>query len=135
MGDATQGGVDKHIRLAMQPTRPSLADAVGIMDLLNDPAAEKLGGQSSRRQVIKPEPEHGLVATMGPTGLFYANTVGAFGAVSPGQNWDRLSSAAHRWSLKVVEAKELFISLFSDGALSLSRNGVFEESFLVITSP
>ena len=38
--DATQGGVNRHILLTTQPTRPSLADAVGIMDRLNDPAAE-----------------------------------------------------------------------------------------------
>ena len=94
--DATQGGVHQHIRLTMQPTRPSHADAARIMDCLNEPASEKWAGVSARRQVIAPEPEHGLVSIVGPNGLFYANTVGAFGVVSADRNWDRLASASHR---------------------------------------
>ena len=109
---ATHGCVDRHIRLAMRPTRPSLADAARIMDRPNDPAAAKWGGVSARRQVIAPEPEHGLVSIMGADGLFYSNTIGAFGVVSAGQNWGRVASAAHRRALKLVDAKEVSILLF-----------------------
>ena len=131
--DATQGGVDRNIRLTIHPVRPSLADAARIMDRLIDPGASKWGGQSSHRQVGAPGPEHGLVSIMGPDGLFYANTVGAFGAASAGQNWDRLASAVHRWALKLTEAKEALILLFSDGTHFLAGNEIFGEPLLVIT--
>ena len=68
--DAARGGVDQQIRPAMQPTKPSLADAARIMDRLNGPAAAKWGAQSAHRQVITPEQERGLVPTMCPDGLF-----------------------------------------------------------------
>ena len=42
--DETQGGVDRHIRLTMQPARPSLADALRIEDRPRKPAAAKWGG-------------------------------------------------------------------------------------------
>ena len=83
--------------------------------------------------MIKPEPDHGLVSTMGRDGLFYANTVGAFGAASTGQNWDRRASAVHRWALKLVDAREVLILLFSDDALSLAEVEIFEESLVVVT--
>ena len=105
------------------------------MGRLNDPAAGKRGGSSSRRQVITPGPERGLVSIMGDGGLFYANTVGAFGGVSAGQNWGRLSSAAHRSALKLVAAKEASILLFSGDTLFLEENAIYEEPFLVITCP
>ena len=35
--------------------------------------------------VLTPGPERGMVSTMGPNGAFYANAVGAFGAVSDGE--------------------------------------------------
>ena len=69
----------------------------------------------------------------GAIGLFYANTVGAFGAASAGRNWDRLSSEVHRWALKLVVAKEVFILLFSGDTLFLAEGEISEESFLVIT--
>ena len=115
---ATQVGADQHIRPTMHPERPSLADALGVMDRLNDQAAEKWDGQSPHLQVIAPEPEHGLVSTMGEIGLFYANTVCSFGSVPAGQNWDRLASAVHRGSSKLVDVKEVFILLSSDGELA-----------------
>ena len=126
------GGVSQHIRLAMQPARPSLADALRITDSLRNPAAAKWDGASSRRRVVTPESARGLVSIMGRSGLYYANTVGAFGVVSACQNLDRLASAVHRRALKLVDAKEVFILLFSDDALFLADDGIFEESFLVI---
>ena len=38
--DAAQGGADQKIRLTMRPTRPSLAGALRILDVLEKPAAE-----------------------------------------------------------------------------------------------
>ena len=99
LADAAHGGVNQHIRLTTQPTRPSLADCLRVLDLLENPAAAKIDGSSAHRRILTPEPEHGLVATVGRDGMFYANTAGAFGVVSAGQNWDRLASAVHRWAL------------------------------------
>ena len=99
---ATQGGANQHIRLTMQPARPSLAGCLRVLDLLENPAAAKIDGTSAHLRIITPEPEHGLVSIMGPDGMFYANTVGAFGVVSAGQNWDRLASAVRRWALQLV---------------------------------
>ena len=118
MADATHGGADQKIRLTMQPTRPSLTDALRIAEVLEKPAAAKWGGTSARRRVLTHEPEHGLVSSVGPNGFFYANTVGAFGAVAAGRNWGRLSSAVHRWGLKLVGKRKVILLLFSDGALS-----------------
>ena len=129
LADSTQGGANRHIRLAMHPTRPSLPDAMGISGRLSDPAEEKWDGQSAHRLAIAPESEHGPVSIMGPNGLYYANTVGASGAVSAGQNWDRLAIAFHRRDLKLVGAKEVFILLFSYDALFLAEGGIFDESF------
>ena len=72
---------------------------------------------------------------MGPNGLFYADTVGTFGAVSAGQNWGRLASAAHRWALKIVGKQEVFLLLFSDDALFSVRDEIIEEAFLIVVSP
>ena len=58
---------------------------------------------------------------MGPNGLFYANTVGAGGAVSAGQNWDRLASAVHRWGLKLVDNDEVFTLLFPGDAVLIGK--------------
>ena len=69
---------------------------------------------------------------MGPNGLFYANAVGAFGAVSAGQNWGRLAIAARRWALKLVGKQKVFLLLFSDDALSLAEDETFGEDFLII---
>ena len=131
MADATQGGADQHIRLKKQPERPSLPDALMVADLLRKPAAAKWGGASARRRVVTPESEHGIVSIMGPDGLYYAYTVDAFGVVSAGQNWDRLASAVHRRALKLVDAKGVFILLFSGDAL-FCRSEIFEESCLLI---
>ena len=103
MVDATQGGVSRKILLTTQPTLPSLAGAIRITDFPEKPVAAKWNGTSARRRVLTPESEQGLVSTMGPNDLFYANTVGAFGVVSAGQNWGRLKSAARRWTLKLVD--------------------------------
>ena len=82
--DATRGGVSRHIRLTMEHARPSLSDSLSTTDCLEKPAAAKWGGASSHRRVMTPESERGLVSTMGADGLFYANTVDAFGVVSAG---------------------------------------------------
>ena len=42
--DAAQGRTGRHIRLTMQPTRPSLAGAMRIIDSLGNPASAKFGG-------------------------------------------------------------------------------------------
>ena len=47
-----------------------------------------------------------MVAIIGPNGIYYAITFGAFVVVSAGRNWDRLASAVHRWDLKLVDAEE-----------------------------
>ena len=131
LADAAQGGANRHIHLTMQPTRPSLEDAMRILGLLKDPAAEKYDGKSAHRMAITPKPEHGSAAIMGAIGLFYANAVGTSGAVSAGRDWDRLSSAAHRWGLKLVDDKGFPMLLFSDDALVLAERALFEESLLV----
>ena len=64
--------------------------------------------------------------------LYYANTVGAFEAVSAGPNWGRLAIDVHWRALKLVDAKAVFILLFSDDALFLAEDEIFGESFLVI---
>ena len=74
--------------------------------------------------------EHGLVAIKGEDGLFYANAVGAFGAVAAGRNWDRLSSAARMWALKLVDNKEFPILLFPDDALLLEARDISDGSFI-----
>ena len=96
----------------MQPTRPSLADAIRITDCLEKPAADKWDGASSRRRALTPGSEHGLVSTMWPNGSFYANTVGTFGSVSAGRNWGRLASAVHRWALNLVGKQKVLLLLF-----------------------
>ena len=106
MADATRGGANQHIRPEMKPARPSFSDDMRILNRLNDQAAEKYDGRSSHRMAITPKPEHGLVSIMGPSGLYYANAVGAFGVVAAGRNWGRLASAAHIWALILVEDNE-----------------------------
>ena len=56
-----------------------------------------------------------------------------FGAVSAGQNWDRLAVAVHRCALKLVGEKVARLLLFSGGALFLAGDDISEE-FFVITS-
>ena len=129
---AAQGGVSQHIRLTMQPTRTSLVDCLRVLDLLENPAAAKIDGTSAHRRIITPEPEHGLVSIMGHDGMFYANTVGASGVVSAGQNWDRLASAARRLALKLVgEEKSIFTSLFRRRNFSHGKE-IFDEVFLTM---
>ena len=60
-----KGGANRHSRLTMQTTRPSLADAIRILDRLSDPAASKCGGQSSHRRAITPESDRGMVTIVG----------------------------------------------------------------------
>ena len=102
----------------MPPTRPSLADFLRALGILGNPAAAKMDGTSAHRRVSTPEPEHGLVSIMGPDGKFYANTVGTFGVVSAGQNWDRLASAVRRWALKLFEKKKVYLLLFPTAQFS-----------------
>ena len=128
--DATQGGVNQQIRLTMQPTRPSLADCLRVLELLEKPAGAKIDGTSAHRRVITPENEHGLVSILGPNGMYYANTVGTFGVVSAGQNWDRLASAVHRWGLKLLGKEKVYVLLFSDDTIFLTENEIFDETFL-----
>ena len=44
VADATQGVANQHNRLAMHPARPSLADAMRIIEGLKNPAAAKFDG-------------------------------------------------------------------------------------------
>ena len=69
---------------------------------------------------------------MGPNGSFYANTVGAFGVVSAGQNWDRPASAVRRWALKLVGGKKVTLLLFSGDTLFLPESEILGEAFLAI---
>ena len=125
-------GADQKILLTIQPTRPSLADAIRITDCLEKPAAAKWNGASSHRRVLTPEPGRGLVSTMGPNDLFYSNTVGSFGVVSAGQNWGRLARAIQRGALKLVDKQKVSLLLFSYDALFLAEDEIFEEAFLII---
>ena len=127
---ATQGGANQQIRLTMQPTRPSLADCLRVLDLLENPTGAKIDGTSAHRRVITPSNEHGLVSIMGPGGMYYANTVGTFGVVSAGQNWDRLASAAHRWGLKLLGQEKVYVLLFPDDTIFLTENEIFGGTFL-----
>ena len=122
------------MRLTMQPTRPSLADAMRILDRLHEPVEAKFDAGSAHRMVLAMKPERGLVSIVGPNGLFYANAVGAFGAGSAGRNWDSLASAVHRWALKLVDNNE-FSLLFSDGALVLAESEIFEDPFFLVIFP
>ena len=68
LDDATRCGAIRNIYLAMQPTGPSLADCVRVLELLEKPDAAKIDGKSANRRALTPEPEHGLVSIMGPNG-------------------------------------------------------------------
>ena len=68
----------------------------GVLAGLGNTAAWKFDAEKAHRVVAVPPEEQGIVSIMGPGWLFYANTFGAPGVVSAGQNWDRTSSAAHR---------------------------------------
>ena len=104
--DATQGRANQHIHIAMQPTRPSLSDAMRILNRLNDPAKDKSDGRQSHRAVLTPKPERGLVSIVGPNGLFYANAVGTIGVVPAGHTWGRLASAPRRWGVNLFDNNE-----------------------------
>ena len=54
----------------------------------------------------------------GADGLYCANAVGTCGSVAVGQNWDRRAGAVRRWALKLGDAEEVSILLFSEDALS-----------------
>ena len=62
--------------------------------------------------------------------MYYANTVGTFGVVSAGQNWDSLASAVRRWGLKLVGGEKVYLLLFSGDAIFLTENEIFDEAFL-----
>ena len=130
--DDTQGGVNQRIRLTMHPTLPGLADAMRILNVSKRPISAKFGGGEARRMGATPENGHCMVATVGPNGLFCANTVGDLGSVSAAKNWDRLASAVRRWALKMVENNECFSLLLSGETLVLEVSGIFYESWLLV---
>ena len=136
MADSTQGGGhrNRHIHLTKQPARPSLAEAMRILNLLNSPTESKFAGGSVRRMVLTPKAEHTLVSIVGPNSLYFANTVGEFGSVSVGRNWDRLPSASHWWDLKLAEEWNSLL-LFSYGALVLAESEISEVPWLVVIFP
>ena len=82
--------------------------------------------------VIAPENEQGMVSIMGTYGMFYANTVGAFGVVSAGGNWGRLASAVRLGALKLVGCNNDFSLLFSGDTLVLADSEIVGESSLVV---
>ena len=133
--DATQGGVNQKIRLTMQPTRPSLADCLRVLDLLENPAGAKIDGTSAHRRVLAPTSERGLVSIMDPNGMYYANTVGTFGVVSAGKNWDRLASAVHRWGLKLFGGDKVYVLLPPDDTIFVTENEIFGGAFLTFVFP
>ena len=135
LADATQGAsTNIYIHLTMQPTRPRLADCLRVLDLLDKQAGARIDGTSAHRRVIAPEHEHGLVLTMGPNGMYRANTVGTFGVVSAGRNWGRLASASHRWGLKLVGKAKVYLLLFPVDAIFSNENEIFDEMFLAFIS-
>ena len=84
--------------------------------------------------MITPEPERGLVTFVGPSGLFYVDAIGSSGVASAGQIWGSLSSAAHRWALKLLDNKEVLTLLFSDDTLLLGESEISEEPFFFINN-
>ena len=55
--DAAQGGVNQHMRLTMLPARPSLADAMRIIDVPKYPVGAKFGGWMVNRRAMVPDVE------------------------------------------------------------------------------
>ena len=96
----------------MQPTRPSLAEAMHILGGIKNPAGVKFGASKAHRGVLAPPDERGILPIVGPDGISYANTVGAFGVVSAGRNWDRLASASHRWDMAHEEDNQFTYTYF-----------------------
>ena len=72
---------------------------------------------------------------MAPSGMYYEDTVGAFGVVSAGQNRGRLASAVRRWSLKLPRGGGRLCLTFPDGAILLTENEVFGEASLAFIFP
>ena len=102
----------------MQPARPSLSDAVRITDRLKN---RPMRNGAARLPAAAPSRRNRNADSSRPRGaggLYCANTVGAFGVVSAGQNWDRLAIAARRWELNSVGAKEVSILLLPDAHFS-----------------
>ena len=89
----------------MELTRPGFSNAMGILDGLEEPTGGKFGAEKAHRMVLVPPDERGLVSIAGPVEFCYSNTVGAFGAVSDGRNWDLLTIAACRRALSLVDKK------------------------------
>ena len=117
---ATQGGANQKIHLTMQQTRPSHADFLRALGILENPADAKMGGTSARRRVLTPEPEQGLVSIMGPDGEFYDNAVRTFGVVSSGQNWGPSRKRGSKMGFKLAERKKVYV-LFPGGAIFITR--------------
>lgn len=74
-----------------------------ILDGLGSPISAKFDGGKAHRLAVDAENGHCLFSIVGEGGLFYANTVGAFGAVSAVRNWGRLAIAVRRCALKLAE--------------------------------
>ena len=68
----------------MQPARPGFPDAMRIVDASKRPIGAKFDGCNAHRMAIVPGNERGLVSTMPPYGLFYANTVCTYEVASAG---------------------------------------------------
>ena len=112
----------------MHPTRAGLAGAMRILAVSGNPDGAKFDGGKAHRMSIVPEKARGLVSTMCPGGLFCANTVDAFGAVSSWGNCDRLANAVRRRALKLVGNNDFSLLLFPDGSLGLAESEIFDES-------
>ena len=105
-----------------------------IIDDFKSPGGAKFDGGKAHRGIIAAD-GRGLVSTMGPNCIFYANNVGNFSAASEGRNWDRLASAAHRWAMKLVDNSDFRMLLFPRATLVLaeerdSRGIIFSGYFL-----
>ena len=97
---------------------------------LGDPTGEKSDAKKAHRGVCLPPEERGVLSIMGPGSFFYSKATGAFDVVSSGRNWGRLSSAAHRRALSLIDNKEIASLRFSSEALVLDGGEIFGDSFL-----
>ena len=131
LADATQGGANQHIWLAMKPSRPRLSESMRILFVLGNPVGTEFDGSKANRMVLTPEVGRWLVAIMGPGGLFYANAIGNFGLVGAGQNWGRRASAVLRCVLALVESNEIY-PLCPGDALVQAENDIPDGHFLIV---
>ena len=95
LAHAAQGVANHHIRHTMQRKGDRLPGDMRIVGGLENPTGGKFDGRQSHRWVLAPEGARPSF-DYGADGLFYANAFGAFGGVSSGKHWGRLSGAVHR---------------------------------------